>query len=109
MSRKTKSMRGAEVDFDHLEIKSQLSKTPKSIAITERERFVNLRKSRNNKKKIEELLVKQREATQAARAGVEKSKEKANKEKLEAVPVVVEEVKEEAPVKKIVKKNESGL
>lgn len=51
MSKKVRSAKGTEVDFDLLEIKSQIASSPKTIDVKKREDFID-RKLRRKIKKI---------------------------------------------------------
>jgi len=51
MSKKTRSAKGEEVDFDLLEIKAQIASAPKTINVKKREDFID-KKMRRRLKKI---------------------------------------------------------
>lgn len=49
MTRKTKSIRGEEIDFDLLELKSQIGKKQPSVEVNKRENFIFSRRRRGKK------------------------------------------------------------
>lgn len=59
MSRKTTSMRGEVVDFDLFAIKEQINGAPVTETIQNRERFIELRRRRGTKRKLQDLLAEQ--------------------------------------------------
>lgn len=63
MSRKTNSMRGEVVDFDLLAIKEQINGSPTTETIQNRERFIDLKRRRGTKRKLQDMLAEQ-EASQ---------------------------------------------
>jgi hypothetical protein len=56
MERKTRSMRGEEVNFDLLEIKQKIGEKPTPIDVENREKFVFSKRKRRGKKVIDNLL-----------------------------------------------------
>lgn len=69
MSRKATSMRGDVVDFDLFAIKEQINGGPITETIQNRERFIDLKRRRGTKRKLQDMLaeqeVSQRVATEA--------------------------------------------
>lgn len=63
MSRKTTSMRGEVVDFDLFAIKEQINGAPVTETIQNRERFIDLKRRRGTKRKLQDMLAEQ-EASQ---------------------------------------------
>lgn len=62
MTKKTRSMRGEEVDFDLLDIKSKIQKTDKPLDVKTREDFVHMKRRRRGGAKIDELLKRKQKA-----------------------------------------------
>lgn len=62
MSRKATSMRGEVVDFDLFAIKEQISGAPVTETIQNRERFIELRRRRGTKRKIQDMIAEQESA-----------------------------------------------
>lgn len=62
MSRKTTSMRGEVVDFDLFALKEQISGAPKTETIQNRERFIDLKRKRGTKRKLQDMLAEQETA-----------------------------------------------
>ena len=65
MSRKATSMRGDVVDFDLFAIKEQINGAPITETIQNRERFIDLKRRRGTKRKLQDMLAEQ-EASQKA-------------------------------------------
>ena len=63
MSRKATSMRGEVVDFDLFSIKEQINGAPITETIQNRERFIDLKRRRGTKRKLQDMLAEQ-EASQ---------------------------------------------
>lgn len=63
MSRKATSMRGDVVDFDLFAIKEQINGAPITETIQNRERFIDLKRRRGTKRKLQDMLAEQ-EASQ---------------------------------------------
>ena len=63
MSRKAISMRGDVVDFDLFAIKEQINGAPITETIQNRERFIDLKRRRGTKRKLQDMLAEQ-EASQ---------------------------------------------
>lgn len=63
MSRKATSMRGETVDFDLFAIKEQINGAPITETIQNRERFIDLKRRRGTKRKLQDMLAEQ-EASQ---------------------------------------------
>lgn len=72
--KKTKSMRGKEVDFDLLKIKTKLQKTEKPMDVKTREDFVHTKRKRRGKSKVTNLIGK------TLKKGENESKEKGEEE-----------------------------
>lgn len=58
MSKKTRSARGDEVDFDLLQIKAKLQKTDKPLDVKTREDYVHQKRRRRGSRKIVDMLKK---------------------------------------------------
>ena len=86
-------MKGEEVDFDLLKIKSKLHKTDKPLEVRTREDFVHLSRRRRGKSKITELINKKLEKERL------KEKEK-RKEKEDPVALEINEERVERQVEK---------
>jgi len=95
--RRVRSMRGTIVDFDLMEIHAQLASQPKTTDVTAREEFIESRLNRRlkrrieNQKKLEEELLKKKEAEQEVVEVVEEPQPKPR--------VAIKEIKEEEPHK----------
>ena len=100
MSRKTTSMRGEVVDFDLFAIKEQISGGPITETIQNHERFIDLKRRRGTKRKLQDMLAEQ----EASQLSVEKAL--ANKSATaNDAPVAADEAEAApAPTRKIVKK-----
>jgi hypothetical protein len=100
--RQTRSMRGANVDFDLMDIKAQIASQPKTTDVKAREDFIEKRLNRRLKRKLDrEKKVKDEQAKLASEKKIEKKLVPKTKE-------VVAPVEDEAPVpkaRKIKKKN----
>jgi hypothetical protein len=62
MSRKTTSLRGEVVDFDLFDIKQQISGAVADEKIENRARFIDLRRRRGGKRKVQDMLAEQEAA-----------------------------------------------
>jgi hypothetical protein len=62
MSRKATSMRGEVVDFDLFAIKEQINGAPITETIQNRERFIDLKRRRGTKRKLQDMLAEQEES-----------------------------------------------
>lgn len=56
MSRKARSVRGEEVDFDLLEIKSKMQSGDKPVEVKVREDFVHLKRRRRGRVNMSEII-----------------------------------------------------
>jgi len=77
MGKKTKSARGAMVDFDLMKIKSQIASAPKPVDVQAREEFIDRKLRRRVKraqKKLEQVAVETPE-TEQPEADVAETKE----------------------------------
>ncbi len=59
MARKATSMRGETVDFDLFAIKEQINGAPVTETIQNRERFIDLRRKRGTRRKLQDMLAEQ--------------------------------------------------
>lgn len=66
MSRKATSMRGDVVDFDLFAIKEQISGGPIDEKIQNRERFIDLKRRRGTKRKLQDMLAEQEASQRSA-------------------------------------------
>ena len=74
-SRKVVSAKGELVDFDLLKIKSQINESsPKTIEIVARERFIDKRRRRTNRK-IDEMLSQQADSKRYAEEAIKTQQE----------------------------------
>lgn len=64
MSRKVKSAKGQEVDFDLLQIKSNMQQTDKPLDVKTREDFVHLKRRRRGNSKVAQMLAAKAEELQ---------------------------------------------
>lgn len=56
---KVTSLRGEEVDFDLLRMKNSIGDVPITDDVENRERFVNAKRRRGSKRKIDEMITRQ--------------------------------------------------
>lgn len=92
MSRKAKSARGEEVDFDLLQVKSNIQKTDKPLDVKTREDFVHLKRRRRGNSKVSQML-----AAKADELQKKKDVELANLREDVTVHSKAEPTKEESP------------
>lgn len=98
MSRIAKSIRGEVVDFDLIDIKNKIMNAPTPDTVQQRERFIDKRRRRGPRKKIDDMLAAQQVNESAVRAAIEEERRK-RKAELDAQPhVVVEDTIVSAPV-----------
>lgn len=74
MKRTATSIKGEEVDFDLFEIKNQINNSPKTDDVVERERFID-KKRRRTSRKIDEVLAKQAESRNYAKAMIDNQRQ----------------------------------
>ena len=102
MSRKAKSIRGEVVDFDLIDIKNKIMNAPTPDTVQQRERFIDKRRRRGPRKKIDEMLAAQQVNESAVRAAIEEERRKRKADltaQLDAQPhVVIEDTVVSAPV-----------
>lgn len=96
MSRKVTSMRGEVVDFDLFEIKAQINGAPVTETIQNRERFIDLKRRRGTKRKLQDMLAEQEASKQAV---VDALAAKSEEAQASEMPEAAEE-----PKRKITKK-----
>jgi hypothetical protein len=65
MARKVMSAKGEMVDFDLLKIKQKITQSPKTVDVVARERFIDKRRRRTNRK-VDEMLAQQEESKRYA-------------------------------------------
>ena len=95
--RKVRSARGEWVDFDLLKIKAEINNAPMTIDIVARERFIDKRRRRTNRK-ADEMLAQQAESKRYAEEAIKQQQEaKANQPSSPDQPVI-EVVAAEKPV-----------
>ncbi len=88
MSRKAKSIRGVEVDFDLIDIKNRIMTAPTPDTVQQRERYIDKRRRRGSRKKVDDMLAAQKVNESAVRAALEEERRK-RKAEMEAQPHVV--------------------
>ena len=71
MSKKVRSIKGELVDFDLLRVKQQIEGRDKPDSVEMREKYIDIRRSRN----VADLVNEQRQNEQDAREKIRKSKE----------------------------------
>ena len=104
MSRKVRSMRGEVVDFDLFAIKAVLNGAAPTENIENRERYINLKRKRGTKRKLQDMLAEQDESVQRVNEAL------ATKAATPVVTPVAEAVEEEetaveTPTRRIKKDN----
>jgi hypothetical protein len=84
MSRKATSMRGEVVDFDLFAIKEQINGAPLTETIQNREKFIDLKRRRGTKRKLQDMLAEQTTApeVEAVEAPVEDEQPSGAKRKI---------------------------
>lgn len=87
-SRKVKSLRGEIVDFDLFEIKNKILNAPTPDTVAQRERFIDKKRRRGSRKKVDEMLAKQQANESAVRAALVEQRREQEAQK-NAVPHVV--------------------
>jgi len=104
--RSVKSMRGVVVDFDLMDIASQLANSPKPAEVNAREDFVDkrLRRRQLAAERSRELAAKQKAATKQEEVDVapEAVQEPAPKEEIRHLAPETPVVEEPAPVEEVV-------
>ena len=127
MSKKiVKSLRGEEVDFDMLRIKSEIGSIPETADAKFRENIIQSRRRRKNtsKRKVKDMLAQQQINQKAVMVGLEKQRKQREDDKLKNtdtlvvsettnesanVPAVDEtEVKTETFINRKIRKNHSN-
>ena len=108
MSRKVKSIRGETVDFDLIDIKNKIMNAPTPDTVQQRERFIDKRRRRGSRKKVDEMLAQQNVNEASVRAAIEEERRKRQSENAEELDSQAHEVSSEvvvsnAPRRKIVK------
>lgn len=92
--RVVRSMRGEMVDFDLFDLKKQMANAPITEDIKERERFIDMRRKRGTRRKIQEMLAQQVTSEQMVRKAMEKQKAEAALEEGKPAEEVQIEVQE---------------
>lgn len=85
MSKKiVKSLRGDDVDFDMLRIKSEIGAIPETADVKFRENIIQSRRRRKNssKRKVKDMLAQQQINQKAVSLGLEKQRKQKNLEEL---------------------------
>lgn len=96
-----RSIRGEIVDFDLLKVKQQIEDRKKPDSVELREKYIDIRRRRNPRRNVSDLVNEQRQNEQDARDRIRKSKEAkelAIKNSEENVVVEDENVSGEEPV-----------
>lgn len=85
--KKVRSIKGELVDFDLLRVKQQIEGIDKPDSVEMREKYIDIRRRRNPRRNVADLVNEQRQNEQDAREKIRKSKEaKANSTKATEVP-----------------------
>lgn len=91
MSRKVQSIRGETVDFDLIDIKNKIMTAPTPDTVQQRERFIDKRRRRNSRKRVDEMLAQQQINEASVRAVIDDKRQKNDAEKNSKPHVVVNE------------------
>ena len=92
VNRKVRSMRGEIVDFDLFDIKQQMDSAPATEEIKQRERFIDAKRKRGTRRKLQEMLAQQQVSQSTIKRALEKqAAEAAEAEQASGETVVVEE------------------
>jgi hypothetical protein len=70
-----RSIRGEVVDFDLLKVKQQIEDRKKPDSVELREKYIDIRRRRNPRRNVSDLVNEQRQNEQDARDRIRKSKE----------------------------------
>ena len=70
-----RSIRGEIVDFDLLKVKQQIEDRKKPDSVELREKYIDIRRRRNPRRNVSDLVNEQRQNEQDARDRIRKSKE----------------------------------
>lgn len=97
MSRKVKSIRGETVDFDLIDIKNKIMAAPQPEVVNQRERFIDKRRRRGSRKKVDEMLAQQQVNESAVRAAIDEERRKRDAQKNAQPHVVIEDTIVSAP------------
>ncbi len=113
MSRKAISLRGVEVDFDLQDIKNKIMTAPTPDVAVQRERFIDKRRRRGTRKKVDEMLVAQNVNESSVRAAIAEDRRKKQLEMerqphvtLDETVIDAAEVTQNTPRRKIVRKDD---
>lgn len=77
VNRKVRSMRGETVDFDLFDIKAQMDSAPPTEEIKQRERFIDAKRKRGTRRKLQEMLAQQQVSQNTVKRALEKQAEDA--------------------------------
>lgn len=75
MAKKVRSIKGEVVDFDLLKVKQQIENRDKPDSVEMREKYIDIRRRRNPRRNVADLVNEQRQNEQDARDKIRKSKE----------------------------------
>ncbi len=90
---KKMSMRGQTVDFDLMKVKQQMADSDKPNSVELREKYINIRRRRNPRRNVSDLISEQQINTDDAREKIRQSKLNAENQKTESVKVGVPDQK----------------
>ena len=94
-NKKVRSIRGEEVDFDLLRVKQTIENRNKPDSVEMREKYIDIRRRRNPRRNVADLVDEQRQNEQDAREKIQKSRE---------AKQLAAEAKANEPEEKVVKK-----
>ena len=91
--KKVRSIKGDIVDFDLMKIKQNMEQRDKPDSVELREKYIDIRRRRNPRRNVSDLVNEQRQNQNDAREGIERSKrERLEREKAEQDTEAVETV-----------------
>lgn len=74
-NRKSQSIRGQTVDFDLLRVKASIEDREKPDSVEMREKYIDIRRRRNPRRNVSDLINEQRDNEVDAREKIQKSRE----------------------------------
>ena len=107
MTKKARSMKGEEVDFDLLDIKAKMQKADKPLEVKTREDFVHMKRRRRGSARFDDLLRKS--AKPEVKTDSKKIKDTTTKAEKTPPPSPSEEVQDEKPVEKTTRKTKRKI
>lgn len=92
---KTRSIKGETIDFDLMKIKQNIEDREKPKDVEMREKYIDIRRRRNPRRNVSDLVDEQQQNQEDARAKIKKSKENRLKKEAEETESKKEMVKDD--------------